>query len=49
MSAEIKELSPKQVWGYFYELTQIPRPTGHVEAVSRHIVAFGKQLGLETL
>ena len=49
MSAEIKELSPKQVWGYFYELTQIPRPTGHVEAVSRHIVALGKQLGLETL
>ena len=38
MSVEIKELSPKQVWGYFYELTQIPRPTGHVEAVSRHIV-----------
>ena len=28
MSVEIKELSPKQVWGYFYELTQIPRPTG---------------------
>lgn len=49
MSAEIKELSPKHVWGYFYELTQIPRPTGHVEAVSRHIVEFGKKLGLETL
>lgn len=49
MSAEIKELSPKQVWGNFYELTQIPRPTGHVEAVSRHIVEFGKKLGLETL
>lgn len=49
MSAEIKELSPKQVWGYFYELTQIPRPTGHVEAVSRHVVEFGKKLGLETL
>lgn len=37
------------MWGYFYELTQIPRPTGHVEAASRHIVAFGKRLGLETL
>lgn len=49
MSAEIKELSPKQVWGYFYELTQIPRPTGHVEAVSRYVVEFGKKLGLETL
>ena len=26
MSAEIKDLSPKHVWGYFYDLTQIPRP-----------------------
>jgi dipeptidase D len=28
MSAEIKNLSPQPVWGYFYDLTQIPRPTG---------------------
>lgn len=49
MSAEIKELAPKHVWGYFYSLTQIPRPTGHMEAVTRFIVAFGKELGLETL
>ena len=49
MAAEIKELSPKQVWGYFYDLTQIPRPTGHMEAVTRYLVSFGKELGLETL
>lgn len=49
MSAEIKELAPKHVWGYFYSLTQIPRPTGHMEAVTRFIVAFGKELRLETL
>ena len=49
MSAEIKELSPKQVWSNFYDLTQIPRPTGHTEAVSRHVYEFGKSLGLETL
>ena len=42
MSAEIKDLSPKHVWGYFYDLTQIPRPTGHMEAVTRFMVAFGK-------
>ena len=35
MSAEIKNLSPQPVWGYFYDLTQIPRPTGHMEAVTR--------------
>ena len=49
MSAEIKNLSPQPVWGYFYDLTQIPRPTGHMEAVTRFMVAFGKGLGLETL
>ena len=49
MSAEIKELSPKAVWGYFYELTQIPRPTWHMEAVTRYVYEFGKGLGLETL
>lgn len=48
MAAEIKELSPKPVWDYFYELTRIPRPTGHMEAVTRFMVAFGKGLGLET-
>lgn len=49
MSAEIKDLSPKHVWGYFYELTRIPRPTGHMGAVTRFMTAFGEGLGLETL
>lgn len=49
MSVEIKDLSPKPVWGYFYDLTQIPRPTGHMEAVTRFMMSFGKGLGLETL
>ena len=49
MSAEIKDLSPKHVWVYFYDLTQIPRPTGHMEAVTRFMISFGKGLGLETL
>lgn len=49
MSAEIKNLSPQHVWGYFYDLTQIPRPTGQMEAVTQFMEAFGKGLGLETL
>lgn len=49
MSAEIKNLSPQPVWGYFYDLTQIPRPTGHMEAVTQFVETFGKGLGLETL
>lgn len=49
MATEIKTLNPQSVWGYFYALTQIPRPTGQMEAVTRFIVDFGKQLNLETL
>ncbi|MDD2436973.1 MAG: aminoacyl-histidine dipeptidase [Massilibacteroides sp.] len=49
MSAELKNLFPKHVWGYFYDLTQIPRPTGKMEAVTRYVIQFGKSLGLETL
>ncbi|MDD4515913.1 aminoacyl-histidine dipeptidase [Massilibacteroides sp.] len=48
MSAELRNLSPKHVWGYFYDLTQIPRPTGKMEAVTRYVLNFGKTLGLET-
>ena len=48
MNTEIKSLEPQSVWGYFYELTQIPRPTGRMEAVTRYIVDFGQQLRLET-
>jgi dipeptidase D len=48
MSSEIKNLTPKHVWSYFYEFTQIPRPTGHMEAVTRYVKRFGEELGLET-
>ena len=48
MSAEIKNLSPQPVWEYFYDLTQIPRPTGHMEAVTRFMVEFGHKAGLQT-
>ncbi|GHV52058.1 aminoacyl-histidine dipeptidase [Bacteroidia bacterium] len=49
MSAEINKLNPEPVWNYFYELTRIPRPTGHTEAVAAYVESFGKALGLETL
>lgn len=48
MAAEIKDLYPQQLWGYFYDFTQIPRPTGHMEAVTRFVIEVGKGLGLET-
>lgn len=49
MSAEIKTLTPKHVWNYFYEFTQIPRPTGHMEAITGYVKSVGEKLGLETL
>ena len=47
MSAEIKNLSPQPVWNYFYDLTQIPRPTGHMKGITNYILDFGKKQGLE--
>ena len=47
MAAEIKTLSPAHVWSYFYDLTQIPRPTFHTEAVQEYLLALAKRLNLE--
>jgi dipeptidase D len=49
MNVEFKDLNPTHVWTYFYDLTQIPRPTGHTAAVASYVENFGKKLGLETL
>ena len=46
--ADYQKLAPSTLWGYFYDLTQIPRPTGHCQAVREYVVAEGKRLGLET-
>jgi dipeptidase D len=48
MKNSILNLSPSNIWKHFYELTQIPRPSGHMEAVVAFIETFGKNLGLET-
>jgi dipeptidase D len=48
MANSILELAPSGIWKHFYELTQIPRPSGHKEAVVAFIETFGKNLGLET-
>lgn len=48
MVAEIKSLSPRSVWSFFYDLTQIPRPTGRTKATEDYVIAFGQRLGLVT-
>ncbi len=49
MSTEIKALEPNAIWDYFYQLTQIPRPSKHEEAIQDFMVRFGEGLGLETI
>ena len=44
----MKNLEPKKIWEHFYSLTQIPRPSGHKEAISKFVADFGKQLNLPT-
>ncbi|MBP6065385.1 aminoacyl-histidine dipeptidase [Bacteroides sp.] len=44
----ILSLAPQHVWKHFYALTQIPRPSGHMEKITAFLVKFGKDLGLET-
>lgn len=48
MVTEIKSLSPRSVWSFFYDLTQIPRPTGQTKATEDYVIAFGQRLGLVT-
>ena len=46
--ADYQKLLPSTLWSYFYDLTQIPRPTGHCKAVGEYVAAEGRRLGLET-
>ncbi|MBQ0142361.1 MAG: aminoacyl-histidine dipeptidase [Prevotellaceae bacterium] len=41
----ITDLQPKLVWESFHSLTQIPRPSGHTEAVAAFLVKFAKEHG----
>lgn len=43
----IKELEPKEVFQWFYELNQIPRSSGKEKAVSDFLVKFAKDRNLE--
>lgn len=43
----IKDLKPEAVWNYFYELTQIPRPSKKEEKVIAYLLDFAKKRNLE--
>ena len=45
--SEIKNLKPECIWKNFYALTQVPRPSGHLEKIQQFLLDFGKQAGVE--
>ena len=49
MGNDIFRLEPRAVWQNFYNLTRIPRPSGHEEKIRSFIAGFGRDLGLETI
>ena len=45
--SEIKNLKPECLWRNFDALTQVPRPSGHLEKVQQFLLDFAKQAGVE--
>mgnify|MGYP001066126712 CR=1 FL=1 len=48
MNKDLLKLTPAAIWKHFHQLTQIPRPSKHEDAIQAYIYQFGKDLGLET-
>ena len=48
MAITIKDLQPREVWKHFEALTQVPRPSGHLEKVQKFLLDFGKSINVET-
>lgn len=44
---EIKNLKPECIWRHFDALTQVPRPSGHLEKVQQFLLDFAKEVGVE--
>lgn len=43
----IKDLKPSGIWNYFYEITQIPRPSKKEEKIIAYLLEFAKKHNLE--
>ena len=46
---EIKDLKPTQIWNYFNQITQIPRPSKKEEKIVRFLLDFAMQNSLEAI
>lgn len=45
--SEIKNLNPQAIWKNFDLLTQVPRPSGHLEKVQKFLLDWAKEKGVE--
>ena len=45
---EILNLKPECIWKNFYALTQVPRPSGHLEKIQSFLINFGREAGVES-
>lgn len=46
--ATIKDLNPRAVWKHFESLTQVPRPSGHLDKIQKFLLDFGASIGVKT-
>ena len=44
---DILNLNPQCIWKNFYALTQVPRPSGHLEKIQQFLLDFAKKAGVE--
>lgn len=49
MSSTLSHLEPREVFGYFEEITRIPRGSGNEREISNYLVDFSKRNGLEVI
>ncbi len=47
MATSIQDLDPRAIWKNFYLLTQVPRPSGHLEKVQQFLLDWAKEHGIE--
>ena len=47
--SEIKNLKPECIWRNFDALTQVPRPSGHLEKIQQFLLDFAAQAGVEAM
>ena len=44
----IKDLKPTEIWSYFYDITQIPRPSKKEEKILAYLLDFAKKHNLKS-